>query len=118
MSRVRVPEGAPNEESSTETEDSFFVVEKIDTLIISGYRQNQGVGIKRPDSTLNKWRSTDMKGKRIIASAAIRPALSFAFDEFQAKNQARNLSPATIKGYGDTFNRFTSFAKKSILVTP
>lgn len=48
-----------------------------------------------------------MKGKRVIVNAAKKPELSFAFDEFQTKNKVRNLSIATIKGYQDTFNRFS-----------
>ncbi len=50
-----------------------------------------------------------MQGKRIVSSAAKKPMLSFVFSEFQVKNRVRNLSPATIKGYQDSFNRLSSF---------
>lgn len=49
-----------------------------------------------------------MRVKRIIVNAEHNPKLSYAFDGFQARNKARNLSIATIKGYKETFDRFTA----------
>lgn len=55
-----------------------------------------------------------MKGKNVITNAARRPKLSFVFDEYQVRNRVRNLSPATLKGYQETYNRFSAFFGQDI----
>ena len=92
----------------------FIFVCKIDTLIISGFWQNQGVFIALPDCNQSVEGSREMNKKRIITNTVRIPVLSYVFEEYQMKNKVRNLSAATIKGYQEAFERFINIIGNDI----
>ena len=48
-----------------------------------------------------------MRVKGIIVNEVQSRKLSYAFEEFQVRNKVKNPSIPTIKGYRETFDRFT-----------
>ena len=92
----------------------FVFACKMDTLIISGFWQNQGVFFELPDSNQSVEGSREMNKKRVITNAVRTPVLSYVFEEYQMKNKVRNLSAATFKGYHEAFERFSNAIGKEV----